>query len=284
MGGKFDGIAIVSDMDGTYIAGNADGDRRNREAIEYFKANGGHFTFATGRPLPTLLVAAPDAAEITNLPVICCNGAYLYDLKADREIASFSMDYEEVYELQRNFAKLEAGKEECKNAANDHKSVFFKHKKNIEGAIDKYRCEHIKEDLYEIMPPEEWKDHDIHKAIFVGDGEAVTNTRKYLDPLFEDRLCISQASPNYYEFNANGVSKASSIQKMLKLIFGDRKMTLCVAGDFDNDLEMLKSADRAYCPENANDRVKAVCHKCFCHCKNGVIADIIEYLDRELGE
>ena len=283
MSGKFENVVIISDIDGTYLAKTDNGAQRNRQAIEYFKANGGYFTFATGRSMETLFMAEPDAADIINLPVIGCNGAFLYDLKADKEIASFTMDHREVYELQRSFIKFESENEKCREAANDHRSVFYKHKKYIDGAADKYRAGYFDKCLYEIMSPEEWDEHDIHKAIFVGNGKAISELRKYLDPLVADRFEISQASPNYYEFNARGVSKASGIAILLKTVFGDKKMTLCTAGDYDNDIEMLKSSDYAFCPENANERVKAICHKCLCHCKEGVIADIIEYLDKELN-
>lgn len=282
MSGKFENVVIVTDMDGTYIARTEEGEKRNLEKIEYFKANGGHFTFATGRGAYHLLLAQENAAEVANLPVICCNGAFLYDLQADRQIASYPMDHRLVYELQKTFAEFEQTAEGCKNAANDHKGVFFIEKGRTENALLDYKNVTVKTDLYEIMPPSKWDNYDVHKITFVGDGEAVTNIRKLMDPIFEDKSCITQASLRYYEFNAYGVSKASGIRKMLELLFGDKKMTLCVAGDYDNDIEMLKIADLACCPENANDSVKAVCHKCFCHHRQGVIADIIEYLDTVL--
>ncbi len=282
MSGKFENIVIVTDMDGTFIAHTEEGKKRNFEKIEYFKANGGHFTFATGRGVHQLLLAQENAAEITNLPVICCNGSFLYDLQADRQIAVYPMDHRLVYELQNKFAEFEKTEEGCENAASDHKGVFFKKKDITENALLDYKKSDVKTDLYEIMSPSEWENYDIHKITFVGEGEAVTNIRKHMDPVFMDKACITQASTRYYEFNAYGVSKASGIRKLLGLVFGDKKMTLCVAGDYDNDIEMLKIADLSCCPENANDRVKAVCHKCFCHHNQGVIADIIEYLDTTL--
>lgn len=281
MSGKFENVVIVTDMDGTYISHTEEGVRRNLEKIEYFKANGGCFTFATGRGVNHVLIAQENAAEVTNLPVICCNGAVLYDLQKDEQIAVYPIDHRLAYELHNKFDEL-TSIEGCENAANGHKSVLYKKKEYVKNAAWYYDLVHFQHDLYEIMTPEEWDECDIHKIGFVGERQAVTNIRKHLDPLFEDRFSITQASPRYYEFNAYGVSKAAGIKKMLGLVFGDKKTTLCVAGDYDNDIEMLKLADLACCPENANDRVKAVCHKCFCHHDQGLIADIIEYLDTVL--
>jgi hydroxymethylpyrimidine pyrophosphatase-like HAD family hydrolase len=62
----------------------------------------------------------------------------------------------------------------------------------------------------------------------------------------------------------------------------DVKIYVC--GDYENDLEMLRDADVAVCPENAIDSVKDVCDLCLCDHKQGVIADLIEHIEREIRE
>ena len=47
--GKFDRILIVSDLDGTFLGSGGRMVERNVEKIKFFNANGGLFTFATGR-------------------------------------------------------------------------------------------------------------------------------------------------------------------------------------------------------------------------------------------
>ena len=281
MAGKFENILIVSDMDGTYLAGNEKGDRRNREAIEYFKSNGGHFTFATGRSVMHFFMAQEGVEKVADLPIICCNGAFLYDVRADREIAVYPMEHKLVYEIQRKFSELEETVDSCHGASSQFKSVFFKSKAS-KATVDDYKNARFKRDVYELMSPEEWEGYDIHKIIFVGDAEPITSIRSYLDPLVCDRADISQASPRYYEFNALGVNKASGIQNLLKLCFPDRKMTVCAVGDYDNDIKMIEYATLGCCPENANDRVKAASDKVFCHHSEGVIADIVEYFEKNI--
>ena len=46
---KFDGILICTDLDGTLLNGDSAVSKENLDAIEYFKAEGGIFTFITGR-------------------------------------------------------------------------------------------------------------------------------------------------------------------------------------------------------------------------------------------
>jgi hydroxymethylpyrimidine pyrophosphatase-like HAD family hydrolase len=49
-------------------------------------------------------------------------------------------------------------------------------------------------------------------------------------------------------------------------------------GDYENDIDMLENADKAFCPSNAIDEVKAVCHKILCDHNDGAVADMIEYI------
>lgn len=46
---KFEGIMICTDLDGTLLSDQCTISKDNLDAIEYFKANGGKFTFITGR-------------------------------------------------------------------------------------------------------------------------------------------------------------------------------------------------------------------------------------------
>ncbi|MBQ1272136.1 MAG: HAD hydrolase family protein, partial [Clostridia bacterium] len=47
--GRFDGILICSDVDGTLAEGK-NIPEKNLEALRYFQSEGGLFTLATGRP------------------------------------------------------------------------------------------------------------------------------------------------------------------------------------------------------------------------------------------
>ena len=46
---KFNGILMCTDLDGTLLRNDKTISRENKEAIEYFKSEGGLFTFITGR-------------------------------------------------------------------------------------------------------------------------------------------------------------------------------------------------------------------------------------------
>ena len=84
--GRFDGVLLASDFDNTLIytedALRSDEpvpplSRENREALEWFMAEGGRFAIATGRALAAL-VKYVDQVPM-NAPGVVCNGAALYD-------------------------------------------------------------------------------------------------------------------------------------------------------------------------------------------------------------
>ena len=75
--GKFDGILICSDLDGTLFKNDKTISKENAEAISYFKSEGGSFTFITGR-LPYYVVDAYNSVK-PNVPFICINGGGIYD-------------------------------------------------------------------------------------------------------------------------------------------------------------------------------------------------------------
>ena len=80
--GKLDGILIVTDLDGTLYKNDKSISHQNREAIDYFKREGGYFTFITGR-MPYYSMDAYDSV-MPNVPFGCINGGGVYDGKTKR--------------------------------------------------------------------------------------------------------------------------------------------------------------------------------------------------------
>ena len=74
---KFEGILICTDLDGTLLRNDKSISTTNLDAIEYFKNEGGMFTFITGRP-PYLAGDICDKVK-PNAPFACFNGGGIYD-------------------------------------------------------------------------------------------------------------------------------------------------------------------------------------------------------------
>ena len=75
--GKFDGILLCTDLDGTLLSSKSVVSDGNIRAINYFKEQGGKFAFVTGR--------VPKGAGLMrkwvepNAPIVVFNGAGVYD-------------------------------------------------------------------------------------------------------------------------------------------------------------------------------------------------------------
>ena len=78
---KFEGILICTDLDGTLLRNDKTISKENKEAIEYFKSEGGRFTFITGR-VPSSALPIYEAVH-PNAPIGCFNGAGVYDYETD---------------------------------------------------------------------------------------------------------------------------------------------------------------------------------------------------------
>ena len=88
--GKFDGILLCTDLDETLLTTDKSVSKENLDAIEYFKNQGGYFTFVTGR--------VPQGAKVLldtikpNAPICAFNGAGIYDFEKDAMLWGLYLD------------------------------------------------------------------------------------------------------------------------------------------------------------------------------------------------
>ena len=98
---------------------------------------------------------------------------------------------------------------------------------------------------------------------------------------FPDVFEYNRSRPTTLELQMKGTNKASLLpayRDFLAKNGENRRVYMC--GDYENDEVMLRAADVAVCPANALPSIKAICNHCFCSNDDGVIADLIQYLDR----
>ena len=102
--GKFDGILICTDLDGTLYRDDKSISKENKEAVEYFKREGGYFTFVTGR-MPYYSRDAYDKVR-PNAPFGCINGGggydgadmkYIWTTELSREALAFVKYIDELF-------------------------------------------------------------------------------------------------------------------------------------------------------------------------------------------
>ena len=132
-----------------------------------------------------------------------------------------------------------------------------------------------------LLPVEKWNTLDVYKVNILGEKDELIRLYPVLCEKFSDRFTVSRAGYFCIEVMPFGTSKARMLKKMVSERFGKGVM-LCTVGDHDNDLEMHLIADLPVCPSNANDAVKSICKHILCDNNSGVVADLIDLLDKQI--
>jgi hypothetical protein len=121
--------------------------------------------------------------------------------------------------------------------------------------------------------------YNLYKANVRGSVDVIPELYPRIKKEFGDIFNVTTSAKTMVEITPIGISKASMLvdikEKML-----DKDTVLCTVGDYDNDLEMHAISDLSVCPSNANDAVKSVCKLQLCSNDDGVIADLVEYFDK----
>ncbi len=250
------GILIMSDLDGTFMGSGGRLVARNMEALARFMAGGGRFSFATGRVHTTIgRFLLPEWKSLINCPAIMCNGVCCYDPGEDKLLFESAMDGRLIKPLLSPLF-----------AQGRFKTNFY--------ACGDYTC-------YENVAPEEIASDLWHKAVFVGHSDDVLSAKETLLAQSEGRFRVFRTGARIVEVLPCGAGKGPMLKRLKQFYAaqGEKVFTVGV-GDFENDMDLLAEADVGIAPENALDEVKAHANRVMCSNNEGVIADIIEAIDR----
>lgn len=278
--GKFDGILIISDIDGTFLGKNSRIVPENIEAIEYFKQNGGMFTFATGRVYYSMKNTIPDVIPCANTYAVLMNGCCLYDFANDRAEVIYCIDH--AYAI------------EAMQYVRDNYAQVGIRIMTPDGFLTDLVTPMIKRDLVNlgvtkmltVRPITEWNlcGEDWYKLAVRAEAETVEKIRSELMEKYGEKLEYNRSGACSLEMQCKGCTKAHGIEELKAILEKEtgKKYTVYACGDFENDIEMLKAADHSVCPANAMDSVKAIAEYKLCHCDEGLIANLIRVIESEL--
>ena len=265
---KFAGMLFCTDLDGTLYNDGKTVSKQNLDAIEYFKSEGGLFTFITGR-VPATSKNICDTIH-PNAPYGCINGGGIYDFSADQYLWKASLSSEAI-ELVRMV-------DQCLPAIgiqyNTEKQVYFNKDNAVMVSFRKITgLPNIKchfEDVRET----------VLKIVFGhGDEEQISRLAELLNNHPKAKYFdFIRSEKTLYEILPKGVSKAVALQKMAELLRVSIQDTIAV-GDYNNDISMVKAAGIGFAVENAVDEVKAVADYITVSNNRHAISAIIEGLD-----
>lgn len=275
----FNGIIIVSDMDGTFLGEGGRVVKRNLEAIDYFKQKGGYFTFATGRTHHNIAKCIGDVSSLVNIPVITVNGACIYDFAKEKTVYENKIDVNDAVELisycRRRFDEVYVRCSTEYGFLTDRAEGPVK--RDIEHFLSGDNCGIAKE-----TELSSWNGENIYKIVFRGEQDSLVNIRENIEDKFSDTFTFATSSPYFLELNAKNCSKALGVGILRDMYAKEKDSCVYCVGDYENDIEMLLASDVAACPENALDDVKRICNIMLCHHKDGAIADLIYKIESSI--
>ncbi len=265
---KFEGLLFATDLDGTLLKKDKTISKENLNAIEYFKTQGGIFTFITGR-IPR---GAKEILKMVtpNAPFGCINGGGIFDhtkneLLWAEELPKSALELVEY--IDKNLPEM--GIE-----VNTHDRIYFCKKSE---ATEKHRTDEKFPDLVchyrEVEEP-------IAKILFADREENILKLAKMLaqHPMAKDFDFI-RSDANYYEILPKGISKGAVVKRLAKML-EINEGNIITAGDNDNDVSMLSGIDMSFAVSNASESAKKAANFITVSNEEHAIAKIIYDLDK----
>ncbi len=236
---------VASDLDGTLLTSTGGLSARSRHALAAVREAGGHVVLATGRPTRYVV----DLARSLDLdtPVVCANGAVLYDARHDEVVAARTLSTAVVAELGAALRARLPG-------------VAFA----VEGARE-FRCERRFAEHNEWPIPGDavvddagWVDGEPVAKLLVrhpalGFGELLEAAAEVLDGQGE----CTYSSATLLEVAAPGVNKAAGLADVVAGL-GAEPGEVLAFGDMPNDIPMLAWAGTGVAVANAHPSVHEV--------------------------
>lgn len=264
--GKYSGIIIFSDFDGTFYSGrNQSASKENTDAVRYFQENGGRFTLATGR-YPSILHRYSDRVNGTkaNAPIIAGNGCLVYDYQTEKTLFSANV----TSALTPTVIKI------LKNSDLFKCIEFF--------PTQVWASEKI--DADDFAGVEAVMKADPHKMYFTVDldncdrDQAMKRSdeaKAIIEEYAGEEYGVIRASIGGIEILPKGISKGLHVRGIAESLGCDK--IICV-GDYENDAAMIKEADIGYAMGNAHPSLFEIADRIAPRCEDHAIAKIISEL------
>lgn len=266
--GKFDNILIATDLDGTLLRNDKTISEENLSAIEYFKENGGIFTFITGRSA-TVVGYIYDLVR-PNAPIGAFNGGAVIDVEKSEFISKHTLSCE-VLELVRLVDCQMPGM--SIQLCGFENSYFCKTNDAMERHIITGRFRDLRCHYTKVKEP-------LAKILFAHSDEAeILKLRKLLEshPLSE-KFQLVRSDFEFLEILPKGLSKGENLIKIAEIMGIDIKRTIGI-GDNENDISLIEKAGIGIAVSNASQIAKKSADIITVSNEENAIAKVIGDLD-----
>lgn len=266
---KFEKLLICTDLDGTLLNDRREISKENLAAIDYFKKEGGCFTFVTGRQ--RVILDDIYAAVQPNVPVGCFNGAGLFDavkndfiwLIALPDLAAEIVDYVHKHFLQVGIQ------------LNTKNGMYYQQDST---AMANFRKQTNTEYRYGDF---QTVGETVVKVVFASeDGDCLDRlSEQVMQHPNAAQFDFIRSEYTYFELLPKNISKGGVLQILADHLKIDIQNTLAI-GDYDNDVSMIKRAGVGVAVANAAESAKAAADRITVSNNEHAIAKVIDDIDK----
>ena len=265
----FSKVILMTDLDGTLLTDDKQILPGDLEAIERFRAGGGIFTIATGRGYSM----ARHIAEKLRLdcPAVVYNGAAVYDFRQEKFLWQCAIG-DNALGIIKHIAERypDIGVEVLRGNV-----VYVPYLNEMEQwHLD---LEQVKADWTPLdeIPRDGWL-----KVLFAYPPEKLDGLQQYVENCPElQGVHWVRSAPMFFECLPEGIDKSAGYRQLIKAIGAGDRFTVA-AGDFMNDLAMIRSADLGAAVANAQPSVREAADIVLCDNNSGAIAQLIDHIEK----
>ena len=261
---------ICSDYDGTF-SDRGEVSPADAEAVRAFQRDGGHFTIASGRS-PDFLWTKRESF-IPNAPIISINGTMINDPGDMSVLKEYTLDDEAEEAVRWIWANTPTQVIALHGA--DREGHWFK-RPGLEVPFP-HPLESADIDAIIASVPRPW-----YKVIFVQSAETTPTVMRLCLEKWGGRYEFDRSWPMGLELHQKGSGKGACLS-FIREWMGDPDLTIIGAGDYENDISLVRDADIGYAMGNATDEVKAAADRVTVRNTENAIAAIIRDI-REMAE
>lgn len=239
--GIFEGIFLCTDLDGTLLRNDKTISDENIKAIEFFKSEGGIFTFITGR-MPFYSSNIYNCVK-PNAPIGCVNGGALYDYQEKKYIWSCVIEQdviEMIKSIDENFPDVGI----LVNTFNE--TYFCKENQTMQNFRQITQLPNLVCDYEKVREP-------IAKIIFGSDDEEELSQiqKTLLNHPLSEKFSYIRSEKLLFEILPKGIGKGTAFAKLIEYLDLDKNKTIAI-GDYDNDISMFNVAKIGIAVANAS--------------------------------
>ncbi len=260
---------IASDIDGTINNKARRLVQRNYDAVhKYINELGGNFTLASGRA-PESMRKHFKRLDIPDGKAIVINGAGIYDYAEEKMIWTSPLNDHCIDMVRKTVKKYPTMSFQV---ISDKFVYIFRPtpSSRILAINAKLPIKYFYS--FEAIPMENW-----YKVIFTGLPPALKAVSRYIESMSNTTENLMFSSQWSYEMVNEDTNKGKAVLKLAEML-GVKKENTAAIGDYFNDYEMLKQVGLPACCGQAPKGMKKIAKLVTCHCNNGAVADLIEFI------